>query len=62
MDKLEQYRQWIQALLTEYVATPISNGAIEIVPIGFSIFLQNKRVFLAIRETRWRQVLLNLSI
>ena len=29
MDKLEQYRQWIQALLTEYVATPISNGAIE---------------------------------
>ena len=29
MDKLEQYRQWIQALLTEYVATPISNGAID---------------------------------
>ncbi len=29
MDKLEQYRQWIQALLTEYVATPISNSAIE---------------------------------
>ena len=29
MDKLEHYRQWIQALLTEYVATPISNGAIE---------------------------------
>jgi hypothetical protein len=29
MDKLELYRQSIQALLTEYVATPISNGAIE---------------------------------
>jgi len=29
MDKLEQYRQLIQSLLTEYVATPISNGAIE---------------------------------
>jgi PIN domain nuclease of toxin-antitoxin system len=29
MDKLEHYRQSIQALLTEYVATPISNGAIE---------------------------------
>ena len=29
MDKLELYRQSIQALLTEYVATPISNGAIK---------------------------------
>ena len=29
MDKLEHSRQSIQALLTEYVATPISNGAIE---------------------------------
>ncbi|KAM3102113.1 XisI protein [Phormidesmis sp. 146-20] len=29
MDKLEQYRQLIQTLLTEYVAVPISNGEIE---------------------------------
>jgi XisI protein len=29
MDKLEQYRQFIQTLLTDYVATPISNGEIE---------------------------------
>ncbi len=29
MDKLVQYRQCIQKLLTEYVAVPISNGEIE---------------------------------
>jgi len=29
MDKLEQYRQVIQTLLTEYVKTPIANGEIE---------------------------------
>jgi hypothetical protein len=29
MDKLEQYRQAIQTLLTEYVQVPISNGEIE---------------------------------
>ena len=29
MDKLEQYRQAIQTLLTKYAATPISNGEIE---------------------------------
>ena len=29
MDKLEQYRQLIETILTEYVATPISNGEIE---------------------------------
>lgn len=30
MDKLEQYRQCIQNLLSSYVATPISNGEIEL--------------------------------
>lgn len=29
MDKLEQYRQYIQKLLVEYAATPIANGDIE---------------------------------
>jgi hypothetical protein len=29
MDKLELYRQSIQALLTEYAVTPVSNGEIE---------------------------------
>ena len=29
MDKLSQYRTAIQKLLTDYVATPISNGEIE---------------------------------
>lgn len=29
MDKLEQYRQWIQNILSDYVATPIANGEIE---------------------------------
>jgi hypothetical protein len=29
MDKVERYRQLIQALLTEYATTPISNGEIE---------------------------------
>lgn len=29
MDKLDQYRQYIQTLLSEYVATPIANGEIE---------------------------------
>ncbi len=29
MDRLEQYRQAIQTVLTEYVKTPITNGEIE---------------------------------
>jgi hypothetical protein len=29
VDKLEQYRQCIQTLLSKYVATPIANGEIE---------------------------------
>jgi hypothetical protein len=29
MDKLEQYRQAIQTLLSDYASTPISNGEIE---------------------------------
>ncbi|MBW4687463.1 MAG: XisI protein [Komarekiella atlantica HA4396-MV6] len=29
MDKLEQYRQCIQNLLSKYVATPMANGEIE---------------------------------
>ncbi len=29
MDKLEQYRQFVQKLLAAYAATPISNGEIE---------------------------------
>ncbi len=29
MDKLDHYRQCIQRLLTEYAATPVSNGEIE---------------------------------
>lgn len=29
MDKLEQYRQCIQNLLSKYTATPIANGEIE---------------------------------
>lgn len=29
MDKLEQYRQLVQAVLTEYAMIPVSNGEIE---------------------------------
>ena len=38
MDKLDQYRQIIQSLLTEYVKTPIANGEIE--PIWFLMFCE----------------------
>ncbi len=30
MDKVEQYRQYIRQLLTEYVVVPIKNGEIEL--------------------------------